>query len=154
MEGLIELIDEITKFGLYPLVELSDKERNLEWNLIKLYKLYFDIKLEQEHFGYANFDKSTLPNIRQNIELNFPSFGFYHSPLNMVRVEEEPDCGIGDAVDDLLDIVIDLLEIKWRIENNSLADGLWFFDFTFTNHLKEHILGLLSFMKQKELENS
>ena len=56
MEGLIELIDEITKFGLYPLVELSDKERNLEWNLIKLYKLYFDIKLEQEHFGYANFD--------------------------------------------------------------------------------------------------
>ena len=47
MEGLIELIDEITKFGLYPLVELSDKERNLEWNLIKLYKFYFDIKIQK-----------------------------------------------------------------------------------------------------------
>lgn len=46
------------------------------------------------------------------------------------------DNAIGDAIDDLSDIIIDLLEIKGRIENNSLADGIWFFE-------------LLNFMKQK-----
>ncbi len=154
MEGFIELINEITKFGLNPNINLSDKERDLERHLIKLYQFYFDIEFEQEYLDYPDFNISTLPNIRENIGLNFPDFGFYHSALNMTEDDKEPEWGLGDAVDDLLDITTDLLKIKWRIENNSLVDGLWFFDFTFTNHLKEHILGLLSYMKQKELKNS
>ncbi|WP_165850743.1 hypothetical protein [Chryseobacterium sp. 5_R23647] len=47
------------------------------------------------------------------------------------------------------DIILDLSEIKWRIENNSLADGLWYFQLIFAGHTQQHILDLLNFMKQK-----
>ncbi|WP_159471927.1 hypothetical protein [Chryseobacterium sp. 18068] len=56
---------------------------------------------------------------------------------------------VSDAVDDLSDIILDLSEIKWRIENNSLADGLWYFQLIFAGHTQQHILDLLNFMKQK-----
>ena len=49
----------------------------------------------------------------------------------------------------LTDIITDLFEIKWRLENNSLADGLWYFELIFKGHTQLHILDLLNYMKQK-----
>jgi hypothetical protein len=73
----------------------------------------------------------------------------YKTILDIEEIDNLKDVSIGDAVDDLSDIIIDLLEIKWRIENNSLADGLWFFEFIFNNHTKLHILELLNYLKRK-----
>ena len=55
----------------------------------------------------------------------------------------------GYAVDDLSDIILDLLEVKWRIENNNLADGIWYFKLIFQSHTQQHIINLLRFMKEK-----
>ena len=41
--------------------------------------------------------------------------------LDINDLDNFKDMAIGDAIDDLSDIIIDLLEIKWRIESNSLA---------------------------------
>ena len=69
--------------------------------------------------------------------------------LDIEDIDNLKDDAIGDAIDDLTDIIIDLSEIKWRIENNSLADGLWFFELIFYAHTQQHILDLLNYMKQK-----
>jgi hypothetical protein len=45
------------------------------------------------------------------------------------------DSTIGDVKDDLVDITTDFLEIRWRIGNNSLDDGLWYSEFIFKNHI-------------------
>ena len=149
MTELITTINQIVKYGLQPNLTVADKEKLLEKDLIKIYNLYFDIKFDFDEKDYPDFEKANLPNIRQNIESNFKDFGYYKSIFDINDIDNLQDSAIGDAIDDLNDIIIDLLEIKWRIENNSLADGLWFFEFTFTNHIQQHILDLLNYMKQK-----
>lgn len=149
MTELIQTINEIVKYGLKPNLTLTDKEKLLERNLVKIYSLYFDIEYKFDETDYPDFDKSQLPHIRQNVENNFKDFGLYKTVLDIKDIDNLKDNAIGDAIDDLTDIIIDLLEIKWRIENNSLADGLWYFQLVFYGHTQQHILDLLYFMKQK-----
>ena len=135
MAGLIQTINEIVKYGLQANLMVIDKEKLLERNLIKIYNFYFDIKFEFYKTDYPEFDKSILPDIRKNVVSNFEDLGFYKIILDINDIENLKDNAIGDAVDDLTDIIIDLLEIKWRMVNNSLADGLWFFELTFRIHI-------------------
>jgi hypothetical protein len=145
---LIPTINEIVKYGLQPNLNGPDKERLLERDLVKIYNLYFEIKYDFDEIEYPEFDKTHFPNIRQNIETNFKGFGFYNTVLDISDIDNLKGNAIGDAIDDLVDITIELLEIKWRIENNSLADGLWFFELIFYTHIKLHILGLLTYMQE------
>jgi len=149
MTDLIPTIDEIVKYGLQPNLTVTDKEKLLERNLVKIYDLYFDIEYKFDETDFPDFDKSQLPDIRQNVESNFQNYGFYKTILDINDIDNLMDNAIGDAIDDLSDIIIDLLEIKWRIENNSLADGLWFFELIFNSHTQQHMLDLLNYMKQK-----
>ena len=147
MEALIPTIDEIVKYGLQPNLTVIDKEKSLERNLIKIYELYFCIEYSFDETDFMDFDKSNLPNIRQNVVRNFKDFGLYKTPIATRDLSHLEDFGIGDAIDDLTDIILDLLEIKWRVENNSLADGLWYFQLDFYDHTRPHILDLLNYLK-------
>ena len=149
MTELIPTINEIVKYGLQPNLTEADKEQKLERNLVKLYSLYFDIEYTFDETDYPDFDAPEYSDIRKNVESNFKDFGLYKTFLNVHHIDNTEDNAMGDAVDDLANIVRDCLEIKWRIENNSLADGLWFFKLTFYSHTQQHILGLLNFMKHK-----
>lgn len=149
MTELIPTINEIVKYGLQPNLNVTDKEKLLEKDLLKIYNLYFDIEYKFDETEYPIFDKGKLPNIRQNIENNFKDFGFYKTILDINDIDNLKDNTIGDAIDDLSDITLDLLEIKWRIENNSLADGLCYFQFIFYGHTQQHILDLLNYLKQR-----
>ena len=149
MTELIPTINEIVKYGLQANLTLTEKDKLLERNLVKVYDLYFNIEYKFDEADFPDFDKKQFPDIRQNVESNFKDFGLYKTVLDINDLDNLEDAAIGDAIDDLSDIIIDLLEVKWRIENNSLADGLWFFELTFYSHTQQHILGLLNFMKQK-----
>ena len=149
MKELIPTINEIVKYGIHPNLTVTDKEKLLERDIVKIYGLYFDIEYKFDEADFADFDKSQLPDIRQNVESNFQDYGYYKTILDINDIDNLKDNAIGDAIDDLSDIITDLLEIKWRIENNSLADGLWFFELTFYSHTQQHILDLLNYMKQK-----
>ena len=149
MTELIPTINKIIKYGLQANLVETDKEKLLERNLVKIYNLYFDIEFEFDKTDFLDFDKSKLPNIRENVESNFIDFGLYKMVIDISDLDNLKENSIGDAVDDLTDIIIDLLEIKWRIETNSLADGLWYFELIFYSHTQQHILDLLNFMKNK-----
>jgi len=149
MTELIPTINEIVKYGLQPNLIVADKEKMLERNLVKIYGFYFDIKYKFDETDFPDFNKSRLPDIRKNVESNFKDYGYYTTILDITDLDKSKNNAIGDAIDDLTDIIIDLLEIKWRIENNSLADGLWFFELTFYSHTQQHILDLLNYIKQK-----
>ncbi|MCL2132093.1 MAG: hypothetical protein FWH36_06545 [Lentimicrobiaceae bacterium] len=149
MTELIPTINEIIKYGLQPDLAVTDKEKLLEKNLVKIYNLYFDIAFEYDETDFPDFDKSEYSDIRKNVENNFKDFGLYKTVIDINNLENLQDNGVSCAVDDLTDIILDLLEIKWRIETNSLADGLWYFQLVFYSHTQQHILDLLNFMKQK-----
>jgi len=149
MTELIPTINEIVKFGLYPNLIKIDNEKVLEKNLVKIYSLYFDIQYIFDETDFPEFDNKEYSAISQNIRSNFSDYGFYKKNLDVIDIDNLKDNAIGDALDDLTDIILDLLEIKWRLENNSLADGIWFFELTFYTHTQQHILDLLNYMKQK-----
>ena len=149
MTELIPTINDIVKYGLQSDLIVNDKEKLLERDLVKVYNLYFEINYKFDFNEFPDFYKVEPLNIRQNIESNFKDFGFYKTILDINDIGNLKDNAIGDAIDDLTDITIDLLEIKWRIINNSLEDGLWFFELIFHSHTQQHILDLLNFMKQK-----
>lgn len=144
---LISTINEIVKFGIQPGLTIPGRDKLLEKNLIKIYNLYFDIHYEYDDKEYPDFDKTQFPDINYNIKSNFKEFGFYKTILDFKNIDNA-EIGLGDAIDDLSDIILDLLEIKWRIENNSLNDGLWFFEIIFPFHTQQHILNLINYMKQ------
>lgn len=77
MKDLIPTINQIVQYGIQPNLTVNNSEKLLERNLIKIYNLYFDIEFEFDETEYPDFDKSKLPNIRQNIETNFKDFGLY-----------------------------------------------------------------------------
>ncbi len=150
MEELIKIINEIIKYGLNPNVEIEDKEKDLEMNLVKLYSKYFQINYESDENEYKVFDKKEFyPNVIENVKSNFKDFGCYHSILNLEEILKEPETGTGDAIDDLTDIIYDLLEIKWRKENNSENDAWWFFELVFYSHSHQHLIDLLNYLKNK-----
>ena len=149
MTELIPTINEIIKYGLEPNLVEPHKEKLLERNLCNIYDMHFEISYEFDETEFQDFDKSIYSEVRRNVTSNFKDFGLYKIILDLDDLTKSMEVGIGDAIDDLSDIIIDLLEIKWRIENNSLEDGLWFFEIIFNSHTKKHVRDLLDFMKNK-----
>lgn len=149
MKTFLETISEITKYGLEKSLIEVEKEKNLERNLVRLYNFYFEIKYEFDGEDYDEFERPQPKSITENIKSNFAEFGFYKIVLDINDIENLNGNVLGDAVDDLLDIIIDLLEVKWRIKNNSVEDGLWYFSFSFENHIQQHILYLLNYLKNR-----
>ncbi|NOU62329.1 DUF5063 domain-containing protein [Marinifilum caeruleilacunae] len=149
MKNLVQIIDGIAKYGLQTDLQIENKEKDLEQYLVDLYSQSFIIKFEFDNRDYPEFDKSQFPNVINNVRSNFGDFGFYHSVLNSTEILKDAETATGDAVDDLSDIIYDVLEIKWRIENNSVADGLWYFKLIFNGHTQQHLIDLLNFMKAK-----
>jgi len=147
---LIHSINEIVQFGTQAVLIITDKEILLERNLIKIYDHYFNIQFVFDETDYDDYDNIEYKEIRTNVESNFHDFGYYKSILDINDLYKYDDVAMGDAIDDLADIISDLLEIKWRIENNSLADGLWYFQFIFKAHTQQDILDLLNYIKQNE----
>lgn len=144
---LISTINEIIKYGVNPNLKMENEELKLEKNLVKIYDLFFEINYEFDDTDYGEFETTQLTDIRSNIESNFKNFGLYKTLVDIQNINDISTCAIGDAIDNLSDITIDLSEIKWRLENNSINDGLWFFELCFRSHMQQHILSLLNYMK-------
>jgi len=150
MEELIKIINEIVKYGLNPDIKIDDKEKDLEMNLVKLYSKYFQIKYEFDENKYEDFAKKRIyPSVIDNVKSNFKDFGWYHSILNLEEILKEPETGTGYAIDDISDIIYDLLEVKWRKENNSENDAWWFFELIFYGHTQQHLIDLLNYLKNR-----
>lgn len=149
---LIPVINTIITFGLEPnlTVKRTDRDKVLEKSLVKIYSLYFDIQYDYDNTDFGEDKEYRYAEIRKNIESNFPDFGFYKTIPDLMDLDNKDNFGTGDAADDLTDIILDLLEIKRRIENNSLNDGLWYFEFIFSGHTRQHLIDLLNYLKQKD----
>ena len=149
MKDLIQIIDRITKYGLTTELVIENKEQDLEQSLVELYSFALNIDYKIDERTYADFAKTQFPDVIDNIQNNFPDFGYYHSILNSSEVHNEAKIATGDAVDDLSDIIYDILQIKWRIENNSYDDGLWYFQLIFNGHTQQHLIDLLKYIQSK-----
>ncbi|WP_435274602.1 DUF5063 domain-containing protein [Psychrobium sp. nBUS_13] len=90
---------------------------------------------EFDENDYPSAPPSKYQEIRNKVESKFPELGMYHSASydkNLLISNET--VAVGDAVDDIADIVGDLIEIEWYFGNTSDADALWHLETSYRSH--------------------
>jgi hypothetical protein len=150
LSKLRKLIDQITEFGINPKVGISDKTDFLKKLLVEIYSEYLNVDFEFDNKEYEEEPEFDYAEIRKNVKSNFPNFDWYSMVLNLNEMQPNVEIGIGDALDDLTDIIKDLLAVKWKMDNTSEMDALWEFDFSMRTHSEKHLIDLLKFINEKE----
>lgn len=94
----------------------------------------FRLEIEFDETEYDEEPNFSYNKLEENVKSNFPNFGWYSMVLESDEMEPNVEIGIGDELDDLPDIIKDLLAVKWRMENTSMKDAIWHFDFSMRTH--------------------
>ncbi|WP_283635792.1 DUF5063 domain-containing protein [Aquaticitalea lipolytica] len=149
MSKLRELIDKITEFGINPKVDLIDKIDVLKKLLVGIYSEFLNLEFEFDETDYNEEPDFDYNEIKKNVKSNFPDFDWYSMVLDSNKMEPDVEIGIGDEIDDLIDIIKDLLAVKWRMENTSEKDALWHFELSMRTHSEQHLVDLLKRLKER-----
>ena len=130
-------------------MELTDKADVLKKLLVGIYSEYLKTEFEFDETDYEDEPDFDYKEILENVKTNFPDFGWYSSVLDSNKMEPNVEIGIGDELDDLTDIIKDLLVVKWKMENTSMDDALWQFQFSMQSHSEQHLVDLLKRLKER-----
>ena len=98
---------------------------------------------ERDYLGYVNKNETSL---RESISTRFPQLGYYNSVSEVTENIGGIEPTVGDSIDDLVDIIIELQEVSWRFENTSSDDALWHFYNGYWTHWGRHLRGLQSYL--------
>ncbi len=119
------------------------------------------IEVELMYFSQVDvFDKNDYPkpptvdllSIRKNVQLNFPELSYYNVPSDVSRKIAETEIIIGDAVEDLSEIIKDFYEFIWLSENTSIDNAIWHFRFGYKAHWGKHMNDLLFYLFNQQYE--
>jgi hypothetical protein len=94
-------------------------------------------ELEAPHGDYAG--------LRARIAARFPEYGLYRAP----SLDLEDESLVGDAIDDLTDIALELLDVIWLHEQAGEAEALWHFRFGFETHWGSHLRTLQWYLHER-----
>ena len=150
MSDLKDLIEKITEFGTNPNVGLDNKKVVLKNLLVSIYYEFINTTTEFDEEDYPDEPQLNFKEILKNIKSNFPDFGWYSTSLDSNKLIPNAEIAHGDELDDLADIIKDLLEVKWRMENTSKKDAIWHFEFNMRTHSEQHLLDLLKRLKERD----
>jgi hypothetical protein len=95
-------------------------------------------------------DLASYSDMRNAAARVFPEFGFYA----VVPPEPNPDVQVlmGDAIDDLADIALEMKEVEWLWENSSPQDAERHFRFGYHIHWGQHLHDLRSYVHAQEFK--
>ncbi|MEP2772984.1 MAG: DUF5063 domain-containing protein [Fulvivirga sp.] len=147
LDNLTIIAEDICRWSNSNRQKLPNKINFLQKQLLHLYILERTFhKPSLEAVSDANPPESEYEQIRSGIEKNLPELGFYHKVTNPLDVSNKIETGIGDAVDDLTDIIQDLTEFIWWANNSEEAEAIWHFKQRFKIHTHEHLIGLIYYL--------
>ena len=137
---------------------LNDDEINLDDNLNKL-----NMFLDEISFAYhstpdvkgetfADTQKQNYTAIRSLVIRHFPELGLYNLPQAITDHIGQTDIVVGDAVDDLTDIVCDLSGVIWCFEHTDENDALWHLRFGYQHHWGKHLRTLQLYLYSLQFE--
>lgn len=118
-------------------VEQNEKTLTALLDHIALASHYIDQKPDEVE--YIDTPKEEAKPLRQLICSRFPNFGYYNSPENFTTEISESGIVVGDAIDDILDITLELKSVEWCWQNISVANALWRFRNGFDTHWGLHL---------------
>lgn len=139
--------------GVLSLFELpAPNELDLELRLVvaldRLVAAVHEVRFEFDGAEYPEAPRFAYPSARALVSSRFPDFGPYSVPASMRP--ENTEVMLGDAVDDLADLIIELRDVEWRFEHTSDADALWQLENGFRAHWAAHVRWLQVFLLERE----
>ena len=149
MNKLVKLIYRLTEFGTNPKIESENKIDELKKLLVEIYSEYLNIESDFDQKDFEDEPEFNFKEIRRNVETNFPEFGLYHSFFDSHKTIPDGGLVTGDSINDLSDLIIDMLVVKWRFENTSEDEAIWHFQFIMRIHSEQHIVDFLKYLKDK-----
>ena len=78
-----------------------------------------------------------------------PDLGFYHHVLNPNDVQSDPEIALGDAIDDLAEIICEIRNGRALLQHGSLQEAAWTWRWTFRNHWRAHAVGLMAAVNER-----
>jgi|TARA_R100000963_G_C4622781_1_gene89811 hypothetical protein len=120
------------------LEKLSDLISALDKLAISTHQIEFEFD-DKDYLDNSTFEYS---EIRKKVENRFPDLGLYNIVRDVCDKVGDTQICTGDAIDDITDITLDLLNIRWRFENTSTNDALWNYELLFRTHWGRHLRNL------------
>lgn len=87
---------------------------------------------------------------RSLVSAAFPDFGYYNLPESVLDDIGDSKVMVGDAIDDIADIVDELTEVLWRFAHTSTADAIWHLRFGYGSHWGRHMRDLQFYIERME----
>ena len=135
-----------TIFGYLALLNSStpgdERVANLVLALDRLALAYHFANCDFDEGEYADAPTEAYFPLRSKVENLFPDFGLYNVVTDISVNVGVTTTGVGDALDDLTDIAVDMYEVLWLWENTSVENALWQFRWGYENHWGGHLRNL------------
>ncbi|MBP6573496.1 MAG: hypothetical protein KA230_03520 [Flavobacteriales bacterium] len=87
------------------------------------------------------------------LAVRFPELGLYNIPEHVTSHPMEGGLKLGDASDDLLDIVLELQDVLWHFEQTGNEAAYYNYAWGYDNHWRYHLRGLLWYLEMKRFES-
>jgi hypothetical protein len=117
----------------------DDRMSRLRRSLDRLAYLQHDVSYTFDERDYPDAPRKDYSATRQVVSARFPELGFYNTPDSVTQHIAETKISVGDAIDDISDIAIDLYEVLWRFDHTTVDDALWYFEFSYVSHWEYHL---------------
>lgn len=91
---------------------------------------------------YPDAPDSNYKETYEKVSKRFPMLGYYNCVIDVSINISSTDFSLGDAIDDIADIVGDLERVLWCFKNTSENDALWNLHNNFNIHWGRHLRDL------------
>jgi len=91
---------------------------------------------------FPDAPRTDAKTIRTLVSAHFPSLGYYNLADPTTQQIGRASVIVGDGIDDIVDIYLDLKEALWRWDGTSVDDALWHLTNSFGSHWGLHLRSL------------
>lgn len=117
-------------------------------NLIAL--CYDSIDFKYDDTEYPESPEYDYKSHYNKVKNNFPIFGNYNTVADISRNINKTTIVVGDSVDDLTEILIEIKTVLWLWENTSVSNALWQFKNMYDLHWGSHLRNLQIYLFELE----
>ena len=145
-ENIFLLLENIIEWGKEQKNSNYDHIELLIKQLSEVNILIIELEDMSDDLEYPEPPKIEIKTISINVEKNFPKFSLYNISSDVSINICEAGVIIGDAIDDLTDIIIDFMDIIWYYKNTTVENAVWYMKFGYTAHWGKHLNDLLYYL--------